>query len=175
MSRTASTPPSTPTERRLAAAWSTVLGVPGDQIGRRDHFFDRGGTSLSAVKLAIALDRVVSLKDVTRHPVLADLAQLLDRRSGRDATESPARTSSSNRKDTEMSSSSPASPPGVELCPGKPPLLRIEAAGDALNWVAEHAEALRAAVAEHGAVLVRGLGLRHAAEVRAVFERLATG
>ena len=28
-----------------------------DQIGRHDHFFDRGGTSLSAVKLAIALDR----------------------------------------------------------------------------------------------------------------------
>ena len=29
-----------------------MLGVPQDQIGRRDHFFDRGGTSLSAVKLA---------------------------------------------------------------------------------------------------------------------------
>ena len=51
-----------------------MLGIPQDQIGRRDHFFDRGGTSLSAVKLAIALDRAVSLKDVTRHPVLADLA-----------------------------------------------------------------------------------------------------
>ena len=51
-----------------------VLGIPADQIGRRDHFFDRGGTSLSAVKLVIALDRAVSLKDVTRHPVLADLA-----------------------------------------------------------------------------------------------------
>jgi surfactin synthase thioesterase subunit len=70
--------PGTPTERRLAAAWAKVLGVPPDQIGRRDHFFDRGGTSLSAVKLAIALDRSVSLKDLTRHPVLADLAALLD-------------------------------------------------------------------------------------------------
>ena len=73
--------PGTPTERRLAAAWAEVLGVPQDQIGRRDHFFDRGGTSLSAVKLAIALDRAVSLKDVTRHPVLADLAELVDGRS----------------------------------------------------------------------------------------------
>ena len=27
--------PRTPTERRLAAAWATVLGIPGDQIGRR--------------------------------------------------------------------------------------------------------------------------------------------
>ena len=70
--------PGTPTERRLAAAWAKVLGLSPDQIGRRDHFFDRGGTSLSAVKLAIALDRSVSLKDLTRHPVLADLAALLD-------------------------------------------------------------------------------------------------
>jgi surfactin synthase thioesterase subunit len=30
------------------------------------------------VKLTIALDRAVSLKDITRHPVLADLAALLD-------------------------------------------------------------------------------------------------
>ena len=75
--------PSTPTEQRLAAAWATVLGIPRDQIGRHDHFFDRGGTSLSAVKLAIALDRAVSLKDITRHPVLADLAALIDGRSER--------------------------------------------------------------------------------------------
>ncbi|MEV6650901.1 amino acid adenylation domain-containing protein [Streptomyces sp. NPDC051219] len=76
-------PPSTPTEQRLAAAWATVLGIAQDRIGRADHFFDRGGTSLSAVKLAIALDRAVSLKDVTRHPVLADLAALVDGRSER--------------------------------------------------------------------------------------------
>ncbi|EPD66415.1 non-ribosomal peptide synthetase [Streptomyces sp. HGB0020] len=72
--------PDTPAERRLAAAWAEVLGVSADRIGRRDHFFDRGGTSLSAVKLAIALDRAITLKDVTRHPVLADLAGLLDQR-----------------------------------------------------------------------------------------------
>ncbi|MFJ2269881.1 amino acid adenylation domain-containing protein [Streptomyces sp. NPDC087849] len=75
--------PDTPTEQQLAAAWAKVLGIPQNQIGRRDHFFDRGGTSLSAVKLAIVLDRAVSLKDVTRHPVLADLARLVDGRSER--------------------------------------------------------------------------------------------
>ncbi|GGU73745.1 non-ribosomal peptide synthetase [Lentzea flava] len=89
-------PPSTLTERRLAAAWSTVLGIPGDQIDRRDHFFDRGGTSLSAVTLAITLDRAVSVTDITRHAVLADLAHVLDRGSGQDVATSPARTSSSN-------------------------------------------------------------------------------
>jgi amino acid adenylation domain-containing protein len=75
--------PTTATEQRLASAWATVLGVPEDQIGRQDHFFDRGGTSLSAVKLAIALKRAVSLTDITRNPVLADLARMVDGRSER--------------------------------------------------------------------------------------------
>ena len=73
--------PCTPTEQRLAGAWATVLGIPADQIDRRDHFFDRGGTSLSAVKLAITLDRAVSLKDLLRHPILTDLASLIDGKS----------------------------------------------------------------------------------------------
>src|SRR6266480_1393397 len=70
--------PSTATEHRLAAAWAGVLGIPKDQIGRQDHFFDLGGTSLSAVRLAITLERAVSLKDLTGHPILADLARLID-------------------------------------------------------------------------------------------------
>jgi amino acid adenylation domain-containing protein len=73
--------PITPTEQRLAAAWAKVLGIPPDQIGRRDQFFDLGGTSLSAVKLAITLDRAVSLKDLNGHPILADLADLIDGKS----------------------------------------------------------------------------------------------
>ncbi|HWM14307.1 MAG TPA: amino acid adenylation domain-containing protein, partial [Gaiellaceae bacterium] len=75
--------PSTPSERRLAAAWAQVLGVREKQIGRRDHFFDRGGTSLAAVKLVLGLERAVSLEDVTRYPVLAELARLLDERGER--------------------------------------------------------------------------------------------
>ncbi|MCT9008990.1 non-ribosomal peptide synthetase [Streptomyces rhizosphaerihabitans] len=73
--------PRTPTERRLAAVWAEVLGVPRNRVGRRDDFFDRGGTSLSAVRVAISLDREVTLKDLVRHPVLTDLAELVDRRS----------------------------------------------------------------------------------------------
>ncbi|MFD4790641.1 amino acid adenylation domain-containing protein [Streptomyces sp. NPDC058459] len=75
--------PRTSAERRLAAAWAELLGVPEERIGRRDHFFDSGGTSLTAVKLTIALDRAVSLKDITRNPVLAELAALLDGAAGR--------------------------------------------------------------------------------------------
>jgi len=73
--------PSTPTEQRLAAAWAQVLGLRTDQIGRWDHFFDRGGTSLSAVRLAIALDRALSPADLVCRPILADLAALVDGRS----------------------------------------------------------------------------------------------
>ncbi|MGW6909460.1 non-ribosomal peptide synthetase [Streptomyces sp. NPDC054940] len=71
--------PRTPTERRLAAVWAQVLGIPEHQVRRNDHFFDRGGTSLAAVRLAIALDRAVDIADLTRHPVLADLARVVDR------------------------------------------------------------------------------------------------
>ncbi|HYP44691.1 MAG TPA: amino acid adenylation domain-containing protein [Propionibacteriaceae bacterium] len=70
--------PRTATERRVARAWSSVLGIAEHQVGRQDHFFDRGGSSLSAVKLAITLDRQISVKDVLRHPVLAEQASLLD-------------------------------------------------------------------------------------------------
>ena len=62
----------------------------------------------------------------------------------------------------------------VDLQPGKPPIVAVEAPGDAPSWAAEHRDALREVVAEHGSVLVRGLGLRNAAEISAVFRRLST-
>ncbi|GAA3378252.1 TauD/TfdA family dioxygenase [Streptomyces sannanensis] len=74
-----------------------------------------------------------------------------------------------------MSSTSPASLLDLELQPGRPPMLRVETTDGALSWAAEHRDALRAIVAEHGAVLARGLGLRDAAETGAVFRRLANG
>jgi alpha-ketoglutarate-dependent taurine dioxygenase len=64
--------------------------------------------------------------------------------------------------------------PDVDLRPGKPPLLRVEAAGDATGWVAEHRDALRGVVAEQGALLIRGLRLGGAAETEAVFRRLGS-
>jgi alpha-ketoglutarate-dependent taurine dioxygenase len=60
----------------------------------------------------------------------------------------------------------------LELQSGKPPILR--ASGDAPGWAAEHGDALRAALAEHGVVLVRGLDLHDAADTTEVFRRLAT-
>jgi alpha-ketoglutarate-dependent taurine dioxygenase len=74
-----------------------------------------------------------------------------------------------------MSSSSPAPVLDVDLQAGKPPMLRAETGGDAPTWAAAHRDALRAVVAEHGSVLVRGLGPRDPAEAGAVFQRLASG
>ena len=62
----------------------------------------------------------------------------------------------------------------IDLQPGKAPILLAEATGDVPGWAAEHRDGLRALVAEHGSIMVRGLGLRDAAEVTAVFRRLAT-
>src|SRR3989441_4326729 len=73
-----------------------------------------------------------------------------------------------------MSSSSPTSLLNVDVRPGKPPMLRIDATDNAPRWAAEHRDALRAAVVEHGSLLVRGLRLRDVAETEAVFRRLGS-
>lgn len=70
------------------------------------------------------------------------------------------------------SSSVPTSSLDVEVRSVKPPLLRVDASADARRWVAEHRDELRAAVVEHGALLVRGLGLRDVEEVGVVFGQL---
>ncbi|HEX5742064.1 MAG TPA: AMP-binding protein, partial [Pilimelia sp.] len=87
--------PTTPTERMLATAWAEVLHTPVERIGRADHFFHLGGNSLSAVWLVVRLHGAVSLAQVLRRPVLADLAAALDGAAGapgpaRDGRAAPA-------------------------------------------------------------------------------------
>jgi hypothetical protein len=60
----------------------------------------------------------------------------------------------------------------LSVQPGRPPLVRAPANGGR-DWAGEYRDALLAVVDRHGAVLVRGLGLRHNAEVAAVFGALA--
>ena len=52
-------------------------------------------------------------------------------------------------------------------------MVRAEVSYDAPSWAAEHREALRSLVAEHGSILIRGLQLREPSEVAAVFRKLA--
>lgn len=72
-------PPQTAMEAALASVWSDVLGVP--DVCRTDHFFDRGGQSLKAVKVVALIEERIgcslSLADVFAHPVLADMAARL--------------------------------------------------------------------------------------------------
>src|SRR6266540_5577894 len=77
-------------------------------------------------------------------------------------------------KGIEMSSSSPTSLLNVDVQRGKPPMLLVDAADDAPHWAAEHRDALRAAIVEHGSLLVRGLRLRDVAEIEAVFRQLGS-
>ena len=59
----------------------------------------------------------------------------------------------------------------VDVQPGKPPILSAEAVAG-LSWD-EYRDGLRAIVAQHGAVRVRGLGLGDAEEIGDVFRGLA--
>ena len=62
----------------------------------------------------------------------------------------------------------------ADLQPGKPPMVMPETTGDAARWAAEHRNALRAFVTEHGSLLVRGLGLRDATETEVVFRQFGS-
>src|SRR5881398_2430809 len=73
-----------------------------------------------------------------------------------------------------MSSSSPTSTLNVDVQPGKAPMLRVDAPDDAPRWAAEHRDALRAAVVQHGSLLVRGFRLRDVAGTEAVFRQLGS-
>lgn len=73
---------------------------------------------------------------------------------------------------SNFTDSTSASSSALELRPAKPPLLRVAGAEDPILWAAEQREALRAAVLEHGSLLVRGLGLRDPAGAGAVLRQL---
>jgi natural product biosynthesis luciferase-like monooxygenase protein len=92
-------------ESRIAAVWSTVLGV--QQIAPEDNFFDLGGHSLLAVQahrdIRKALDTpTLSITDIFRFPVLRDLARHLEGGSGGDPTP-PEREETSEARAATMS------------------------------------------------------------------------
>ncbi|WP_327121740.1 TauD/TfdA family dioxygenase [Streptomyces sp. NBC_01341] len=66
-----------------------------------------------------------------------------------------------------------AQPLDVAREPGTSALLRVKEADGAAGWAAGARDELRAALAEHGAVMVRGLGLRDADGVAEVLRGLA--
>ncbi|HEX8305388.1 MAG TPA: amino acid adenylation domain-containing protein [Jatrophihabitans sp.] len=75
--------PSQSTIDTIAAVWARVLDLPAEEIGDSGDFFELGGNSLSALRVVLELDNLVSLTDLTRHPRLGELAGVADRRQRR--------------------------------------------------------------------------------------------
>jgi amino acid adenylation domain-containing protein len=74
------TPPATPAEHLIAAIYTDILGHP--TISAHDNFFDLGGNSLQAARVAAhireRLGAEIRVRDVFDTPVLADLAVLIE-------------------------------------------------------------------------------------------------
>ncbi len=72
--------PRTTTEEKLLAIWQEILDR--DTISVKDNFFDLGGHSLKATKLASQVHKQLEvrleLKDIFTKPVLEDMALLID-------------------------------------------------------------------------------------------------
>ncbi|GAB3274764.1 non-ribosomal peptide synthetase [Kineosporia babensis] len=86
--------PVTSTQMRIAEAWKEVLGEGETAIGLDDNFFLRGGTSLSAMRLAVELAGLVSIADIMRNSRLEDLSRVAEKKvTASLSTSTPAATS----------------------------------------------------------------------------------
>lgn len=74
-------PPSSDAEKTLHGLWQKLLRLEPDQFGLDDHFFELGGSSMTAMRLvAMAREAQVSLvaQSIFRYPVLRDMALQLN-------------------------------------------------------------------------------------------------
>ncbi|GCD98573.1 hybrid non-ribosomal peptide synthetase/type I polyketide synthase [Embleya hyalina] len=75
----------TDTEKRIAAIWAEVLGIP--EPGIDDGFFDLGGDSFSALRVVRRVEPAPSLVEFYRYATIRRLAAHLDARSEADPAE----------------------------------------------------------------------------------------
>src|SRR5690606_36736290 len=77
------------TERQLQTLWAATLKVPPQDVGAGDDFFLSGGDSISAMRLVAKAREAggmpLTVADIFQHPVLADLAKVLDARGSENA------------------------------------------------------------------------------------------
>jgi amino acid adenylation domain-containing protein len=85
--------PQTPLQRTLVEIWAEVLSLPPERISVKDTFTELGGNSLLLVKAAgLISERLrVELKipDLFEHPVVEQLAALIERTQANGAQEGP--------------------------------------------------------------------------------------
>ncbi|WP_405859833.1 amino acid adenylation domain-containing protein [Streptomyces sp. NBC_00090] len=74
--------PANPTEEALCRIWGEVLAVP--RVGAHDSFFDVGGDSINAIRLAVRMRAAfgvpISPRDLFEHRHLSDLAGVVQER-----------------------------------------------------------------------------------------------
>ncbi|WP_375411095.1 amino acid adenylation domain-containing protein [uncultured Bradyrhizobium sp.] len=80
--RQAATEKQSQTQQRMNAIWSDLLGI-SNQIGLNESFFELGGNSLLAVRLAARMnqefDTALTVRAVFEKPRLGELGELVDR------------------------------------------------------------------------------------------------
>jgi amino acid adenylation domain-containing protein/thioester reductase-like protein len=80
-SRRAFVAPSGAAELQLATLWAEILHIDKDEISALDNFFERGGQSLRAIRLAAHarqhMGATLEVQDIFRKPVLRDMAALM--------------------------------------------------------------------------------------------------
>ncbi|EEP79615.1 hypothetical protein UREG_04461 [Uncinocarpus reesii 1704] len=81
--------PTTSTEKSLQELWHQILNIPTSQIGVDDNFFQIGGDSIAAMKIAAASPSHlnISVADIFRYPVLTELASVISSKAKPNAFE----------------------------------------------------------------------------------------
>jgi len=73
-------PPVSDTQKKLLTVWKKILGIEG--VGIEDSLFDIGVDSLSAARLAVAINKAfgvtVKTTDILSHPTISSIAALVD-------------------------------------------------------------------------------------------------
>lgn len=85
---TADEAPQGSTETALAAIWADLL--QRERIGRNDNFFELSGDSLLVMRMATRVQKALKIEvkvtDFFLHPVLADLARVIERAAPKELT-----------------------------------------------------------------------------------------
>lgn len=82
--------PLTPVERQLAQVWSKVLGI--EQVGVHDNFFDLGGDSILAIRVAAKVNQSglqVTPRQLFQNQTIAELSAVVGLAGAREEAEAP--------------------------------------------------------------------------------------